>query len=201
MVVTASAKVVRVSSGSLCSGSRDGRRRRVSRLLAVCVAACTALFALRVASSISGTGAAGLAQGFLSPAAPAWASSGTLLAASPFIGAWQSGSPAVARVKLASAAAEAVDAFVSQNKVIVFSKTYCPFCKKAKAALTEAGATFTTVELDEREDGDAIQDALLAKTGGRSVPRVFIGGKFIGGGDDTVRLQSTGELASLLAAA
>ena len=29
-------------------------------------------------------------------------------------------------------------------------------------------------------------------TGGRSVPRVFIGGKFIGGGDDTVSLSRTG---------
>ncbi len=42
-------------------------------------------------------------------------------------------------------------------------------------------------QLDQRQDGDSIQDALLEVTGGRSVPRVFIGGAFIGGGDDTVR--------------
>ena len=41
------------------------------------------------------------------------------------------------------------------------------------------------VELDTRDDGEAIQDALLELTGGRSVPRVFIDGQFIGGGDDT----------------
>jgi hypothetical protein len=41
-------------------------------------------------------------------------------------------------------------------------------------------------QLDQRDDGDAIQAALAEITGGRSVPRVFIGGKFIGGGDDTV---------------
>lgn len=37
-------------------------------------------------------------------------------------------------------------------------------------------------------------------TGARSVPRVFIGGKFIGGGDDTVRLFENGELKNLLQA-
>lgn len=35
-------------------------------------------------------------------------------------------------------------------------------------------------------------------TGGRSVPRVFIGGQFIGGGDDTARKASNGELEQLL---
>jgi hypothetical protein len=34
-------------------------------------------------------------------------------------------------------------------------------------------------------DGAAIQEYLGELTGGRSVPRVFVGGKFIGGGDDT----------------
>jgi glutaredoxin len=41
-------------------------------------------------------------------------------------------------------------------------------------------------QLDQRADGDAIQDALQQITGGRSVPRVFVDGTFIGGGDDTV---------------
>lgn len=66
--------------------------------------------------------------------------------------------------------AEFVELKVSSNKVVVFSKTYCPYCKKAKAALAEAGLNdYLLIELDERDDGDAIQDALLAKTGGRSV--------------------------------
>lgn len=44
------------------------------------------------------------------------------------------------------------------------------------------------------------QDALGEITGARSVPRVFVGGKFIGGGDDTVSKAANGELAQLLAA-
>lgn len=37
--------------------------------------------------------------------------------------------------------------------------------------------TRSRLQLDQREDGDSIQDALLEMTGGRSVPRVFINGK------------------------
>lgn len=36
------------------------------------------------------------------------------------------------------------------------------------------------LQLDKMEDGDAIQSALADITGGRTVPRVFIGGRFIG---------------------
>ncbi|DBB14430.1 TPA: hypothetical protein ACH3X3_004727 [Trebouxia sp. C0006] len=92
-----------------------------------------------------------------------------------------------------------VDGLVKSEKVVIFSKSYCPFCKKAKAALQQdLGSNFTVVELDERQDGEAIQDYLNQLTGGRSVPRVFIGGKFIGGGDDTVSKQQSGELKKIL---
>ena len=56
------------------------------------------------------------------------------------------------------------------------------------------------VELDERDDGPANQAYLGELTGGTSVPRVFVGGKFIGGGDDTVAKQRSGELRKMLAA-
>ena len=86
-----------------------------------------------------------------------------------------------------------------------FSKTYCPYCTKAKNALRDvlgprADASLTVIELDQRADGAAIQSA-LAFTGATSVPRVFIGGKFIGGGDDTVALAKSGELLKLVNAA
>jgi glutaredoxin 3 len=54
------------------------------------------------------------------------------------------------------------------------------------------------IELDNRNDGNEIQDALSALTGGRSVPRVFIDGEFIGGGDDTDALERSGKLEIML---
>ncbi|KAH7696431.1 glutaredoxin, partial [Aphelenchoides avenae] len=54
------------------------------------------------------------------------------------------------------------------------------------------------VELDKRDDGNEIQDYLAQLTGGRTVPRVFINGQFIGGGDDTARAKSNGSLEKKL---
>ncbi len=64
----------------------------------------------------------------------------------------------------------------SSPQVVIFSKTYCPYCAKAKQAigsLLDLNAV-VIIELDKRPDGNAIQDYLLELTGGRSVPRVFI---------------------------
>ena len=36
---------------------------------------------------------------------------------------------------------------ITSNKVMVFSKTMCPFCKKAKAALTDLNVGFGLIEL------------------------------------------------------
>lgn len=43
-----------------------------------------------------------------------------------------------------------------------------------------------------------IQDELQNLTGARSVPRVFVDGKFIGGGTDVKKLYENGELAKML---
>lgn len=40
---------------------------------------------------------------------------------------------------------------------------------------------------DQRQDGHDLQRVLADMTGRRTVPNVFIGGKNIGGADDTVR--------------
>ena len=42
---------------------------------------------------------------------------------------------------------------ISSNKVMMFAKTFCPYCKKAKAALKEENIDFQVMELDTRSDG------------------------------------------------
>ncbi|CBI34892.3 hypothetical protein AAG906_023164 [Vitis piasezkii] len=87
---------------------------------------------------------------------------------------------------------------VSSNPVVVFSKTYCPFCVSVKKLLSELGATFKVVELDTESDGADLQSALAGWTGQRTVPNVFIGGKHIGGCDTATALHSDGKLVPLL---
>jgi glutaredoxin 3 len=59
---------------------------------------------------------------------------------------------------------------------------------RAKQALSAAGADCEIIELDQRADGGELQRTLAEMSGRRTVPSVFIGGKSIGGSDDTVRL-------------
>ncbi|XP_050373796.1 glutaredoxin-C4 [Argentina anserina] len=87
---------------------------------------------------------------------------------------------------------------VSSNKIAIFSKSYCPYCRRAKAVFKELKQVPYVVELDERVDGRDIQDALSEIIGRRTVPQVFVNGKYIGGSDDTVAAYESGELAKLL---
>ena len=92
-----------------------------------------------------------------------------------------------------------VDTLIKSHKVTVFSKTYCPYCVKAKNVLAKYKINdLMIVELDNRDDADDIQNYLLKLTGARTVPRVFINGKCIGGGDDTAKLDSHNKLKALL---
>ena len=47
-------------------------------------------------------------------------------------------------------AEEFVTKTLKENKVVVFSKTYCPYCTMAKDCLSETGVVFKVIELDER---------------------------------------------------
>ena len=100
-------------------------------------------------------------------------------------------------------AKKTVDDAVAKYPVLVFSKTYCPYCKRAKNALAEAEAKDVKVfELDNMGPaGSSIQRYISEKYRHSTVPAVFIGGEFIGGGDETAQLQRAGKLAGKVAAA
>ncbi|KAL7534726.1 hypothetical protein ACHAXR_007180 [Thalassiosira sp. AJA248-18] len=86
---------------------------------------------------------------------------------------------------------------VSKHPVVVFSKSYCPYCRRALEALR----SFTdplVIDLTEVKDGFHVQDALAGMTGRRTVPNVFVGGSSIGGGDETTALYREGKLEGLL---
>ncbi|THU71433.1 hypothetical protein C4D60_Mb04t01370 [Musa balbisiana] len=94
---------------------------------------------------------------------------------------------------------------VSSNPVVVFSKSYCPYCTSVKQLLTQMGAKYKAIELDVESDGPQIQAALAEWTGQRTVPNVFVGGKHIGGCDSTslglsytMASHGKGELVPLL---
>lgn len=95
-----------------------------------------------------------------------------------------------------------VETTISSKPVVVFSKTYCPFCVKVKELFQNdikvPADKIAVVEIESMPDCAAIQAVLKEKTGASSVPRVFVSGKSIGGCDDTTRLHQNGELKKLL---
>ncbi|GAA6051451.1 hypothetical protein NBRC10513_000405 [Rhodotorula toruloides] len=96
-------------------------------------------------------------------------------------------------------AREAVEQKIAQGKrTVVFSKSYCPYCRRAKQILKDAGEDFDVYELDQMDEGSEWQNALASKTGQRTVPSIWIGGNFIGGCSDLEAKQRSGELKTLL---
>ncbi|KAG0200672.1 thioredoxin reductase [Mortierella sp. GBA30] len=92
-----------------------------------------------------------------------------------------------------------VDEIIANNAVVVFSKSYCPYCTKAKNLLIQLGVKAHVIELDELDNGAAIQAYLLELTGQRTVPNIFIGQKHVGGCDDLFKLEKSGQLKTMLA--
>ncbi|CAG9465079.1 unnamed protein product [Pedinophyceae sp. YPF-701] len=100
--------------------------------------------------------------------------------------------------------ADYINKLIKENPVMVFSKSYCPACSRAKRAITGTKGgpeKMKVLEMDGLPECDDLQDELLSMTGGRTVPRVFIGGKFVGGGDETAALARAGKLEAMIAAA
>ena len=82
--------------------------------------------------------------------------------------------------------------------VVLFSKSYCPYCVRAKKALLSIGIEPVVVELDQRSDGRLLQIALMQMSGGqRTVPSAWLNGKHIGGSDDVVDGVASGLFRSV----
>ena len=80
--------------------------------------------------------------------------------------------------------------------VLMYSTAVCPYCVRAEQLLKSRG-----VEAIEkiRVDLDAQQrEAMMQKTGRRTVPQIFIGSTHVGGFDDLAALDHAGKLTLLL---
>lgn len=82
------------------------------------------------------------------------------------------------------------------NRVRMYTTQVCPFCIRAKALLRQRGvATIEEIRVDE--DPQARQH-MMAITGRRTVPQIFIGDTHVGGCDDLMALDARGALMPLL---
>lgn len=81
-------------------------------------------------------------------------------------------------------------------KVLMYTSLVCPYCSRAKQLLKARGVE----QIEEiRIDLDpAGRDAMMARTGRRTVPQIYIGDTHVGGCDDLIALDQRGGLLPLL---
>ena len=83
-------------------------------------------------------------------------------------------------------------------KVLMYSTGVCPYCIQAERLLLSKGvAEIEKIRIDLLPEQRA---EMMAKTGRRTVPQIYIGDTHVGGFDDLSALDRAGGLDSLLAA-
>ncbi|MBE0472830.1 glutaredoxin 3 [Rhodoferax sp.] len=85
------------------------------------------------------------------------------------------------------------------QSVKMYTTAFCPYCIRAKQLLKARGVEgIEEIRIDQHP---AERDQMMAATGRRTVPQIFIGSTHVGGCDDLVALDARGELLPLLQAA
>jgi glutaredoxin 3 len=84
------------------------------------------------------------------------------------------------------------------STVRMYTTQVCPYCVRAKALLRQRGVTAIDEVRVDLVPGERAR--MVALTGRRTVPQIFIGDMHVGGCDELMALDRRGALAPLLAA-
>ncbi|KLK91750.1 glutaredoxin [Microvirga vignae] len=81
-------------------------------------------------------------------------------------------------------------------EIILYTKSWCPYCASAKKLLAQKGASYTEIDIEANPEK---RTEMIEKAGGHTtVPQIFIRGRHIGGSDDLHALVDKGQLDPLL---
>ena len=84
---------------------------------------------------------------------------------------------------------------MTQPAITLYVTGWCPYCQRSKALLTGKHLAFTEIKV---EDDAKLREEMIARSGRRTVPQIFIGGMHVGGCDDLFALDNSGELDRLI---
>ena len=84
---------------------------------------------------------------------------------------------------------------MSQPDVVVYVAGWCPYCQRARGLLSKKDLQFREIDVD---DDPKLREEMIARSGRRTVPQIFIGEKHVGGCDDLFALDERGELDRLI---
>jgi len=99
-----------------------------------------------------------------------------------------------------SSSGEDIEQLIGSHKVVLFSKTYCPFCKQSQVLFEQQlkVPNLAIVQLDTLQNGADIQKKLNSMYGQSTVPFVFVNQTLIGGNSDAQKLAKSGKLEYIL---
>lgn len=85
---------------------------------------------------------------------------------------------------------------MSAPAVTIYTTGFCGYCMRALALLQRRGIGFTEISVD---DHPRLRGELMARSGSRTLPQIFIGDRYIGGATELAALERSGEFDRLLA--
>ena len=81
------------------------------------------------------------------------------------------------------------------SEIVMYSKSWCPYCRMAKRLLSEKGQEWQEIDVEEQPER---RREMVERSGRTTVPQIWIDGRHIGGYDELSRLDRSGELDRLL---
>ncbi|WOX04242.1 glutaredoxin 3 [Microbulbifer pacificus] len=82
------------------------------------------------------------------------------------------------------------------KEVVIYTTRFCPFCIRAKYLLDNKNVPYKEIAVDGKP---ALRAEMTAKAGRHTVPQIWVGGHHVGGCDDLMAIERSGELDRLLA--
>jgi len=79
--------------------------------------------------------------------------------------------------------------------IVMYTQAFCAYCAAARKLLRSKGVAFE--EIDVTMNATQRRE-MTARSGGRTVPQIFIADRPVGGYDDIARLDRDGKLDALL---
>ena len=81
-------------------------------------------------------------------------------------------------------------------KVEIYTKSWCPYSVRAKHLLDREGVSYEEIDVTT----DSVRELEMVNRSGRtSVPQIFINDHHVGGSDDLLAAELSGQLDQLLA--
>ena len=80
-------------------------------------------------------------------------------------------------------------------KVVMYTTAVCPFCVNAKHLLEGKGVAFEEIRVDR---DPSLRKKMMADSGQRTVPQIWIGDTHVGGFTDRWALDKSGKLDDML---